>query len=210
MISLQERNEKVKNTTMSQIKLQKQQLKLYNGLRKTEIIDEFQCVVKLTSTLQKTDLMNIVNCEMHGIQRLPALWYDYLNDIMEELNLSHYKILPNKSLHDLSNYMKNIYQELPSHMTIHEKIIVIGVTDQSFNAKGVRNFSDYRKTLLVLCTFFIERFPGTYFTEILKILTGIQEVLYLPENEKSTIKILRFIYTTYIPPNLHTLLKKTF
>ena len=92
MISLQERTEKVKNTTMSQIKLQKQQLKLYNGLSKTETVDEFQCVVKLTSTLQKTDLMNIVNCEMHGIQRLPALWYDYLNDSMEELNLSHYKI----------------------------------------------------------------------------------------------------------------------
>ena len=78
MMSLQDRIEKVKSTTMSQIKLQKQQLKLYERLSKTEIIDELhQRAVKFTSTLTKKDLMDILSYEMHGIQRLPALWYDY-------------------------------------------------------------------------------------------------------------------------------------
>ena len=160
MMSLQDRIEKVKSTTTSQIKLQKQQLKLYDRLSKTEITDELhQRVVKFTSTLTKKGLMNILNYKMHGIQRLPALWYDYPNHSMEELNLSHYEILPNEPLHDVSNYIKNIYQELPSHMTNNEKKIVTEVTDQSFNGKEARNSSDYR--LLVVCVFFIERFPGT-------------------------------------------------
>ena len=43
---------------------------------------------------------------MHGIQRLPALWHDYPNYSIGELNHSRYEILPNKPLHDVSNYLK--------------------------------------------------------------------------------------------------------
>ena len=125
MMSLQDRIEKVKSTTISQIKLKKQQLKLYDKLIKTEIIDEpRQRAVKFIFTLTKRDLMDILSYEMHGIQRLPALWCDYPNHSIEELNLSHYEILPNEPLHDVSNYIKNIYLELPSHMTNNEKNIV--------------------------------------------------------------------------------------
>ena len=62
MMSLQDRIKKVKSTTMSQIKLQKQQLKLYNRLSKTKIIDELhQRAVKFTSTPTKKDLMDILS-----------------------------------------------------------------------------------------------------------------------------------------------------
>ena len=98
----------------------------------------------------------------------------------------------------MSNYIKNIYQELPSYTTNNEKKIVTEVIDQSFHGKKERNSSDYRKSLLVLCAFFIEKFPGTYYTEILKTLTEIQEVLYLPEKERSPTKILVFYNTTFL------------
>ena len=52
----------------------------------------------------------------------------------------------------------------------------------------------------------MERFPGTYYTEILKTPTKIQELPYLPEKERSTTKILRFYKTTF----LHTLLRKQY
>ena len=196
--------EKVKSTTMSQIKLQKQKLKLYESLRKTEIIDELhQRAVKVTSTLTKKDLMDIMSYEMHRIQRFPELRYDYPSQSLEELNLSHSEILPNESLHNVPNYTKNIYLELPSHMTNNEKKIVIEVIDQSFNGKEARNSSDYRKNLLAVCVFFVERFPGTYYTEI-KTLAEIQQILYLPGKERSTTKILRFFNTTF----LHSLLLK--
>ena len=87
-------------------------------------------------------------------------------------------------------------------MTNNEKKIVIEVIDQSFNVNDSRSSFDYHKILLAMCAFFIERFPGTYYIKILKILTELQELLYLPEKEKSTTKILRFYYTTF----LHTLL----
>ena len=68
-------------------------------LSKIEIIDElYQSVVKFTSTLIKKGLMNFLSYGMYGMQRLPALWYGYPNHSMEELNLSHYKILPNEPL----------------------------------------------------------------------------------------------------------------
>ena len=105
--------------------------------------------------------MDILSYEMHGIHRLPALWYDYPNHSMGELNLSHYEILPNEPLHDVSNYMKNVYQELPSHTTNNEKKIAIEVIHQSFNGKEAKNSPDYCKILLVVRAFFIERFPGT-------------------------------------------------
>ena len=64
-MSLQDRIEKLKTTAMSQIKLQKQQLKLYERLSNTEIIDELhQCAVKFTSTLTKKDLMGILSYEI--------------------------------------------------------------------------------------------------------------------------------------------------
>ena len=78
-------------------------------------------------------------------------------------------------------YIKNIYREVLSHMTNYEKKIVIEVIDQSFNGNESRSSFHYHKILLVICAFFIERFPGTYCIEILKILTEIQELLYLPE-----------------------------
>ena len=144
----------MKSTTTSQIKLQKQQLKLYDRLSKTEITDELhQHAVKFISTVTKKDLMDILSYEMHGIQQLPALWYDYPTHSIEELNLSHYEILPSEPLHEVSNYIKNIYQELPSHLTNNEKKIVIEVIDESFNGKEARNSSDYCKSLLVVCVF---------------------------------------------------------
>lgn len=78
------------------------------------------------------------------------------------------KSFPDEALHDVSNYMKSICQELPSHMINNERKIIIEVIHQSLNDKEIRNSSDYRKSLLVVCAFFIERFPGTYYTEILK------------------------------------------
>ena len=82
---------------------------------------------------------------------------------MEELNLLLYEILSNEPLHDMPNYIKNVYLRLPPHTINNEKKTVIEVIDQSLNGKEVRNSSDCHKSLLVACAFIIERFPGTYY-----------------------------------------------
>ena len=42
--------------------------------------------------MTKKYVMNILNYEMHGIQRFPAMWYDHPNHNMEDVNLSRYEI----------------------------------------------------------------------------------------------------------------------
>lgn len=60
--------------------------------------------------------MDILSYEMHGILKHPALWYNYLNYSMDKLELSRYEVLSDELSHDVLNYTKNIYQDLPSHL----------------------------------------------------------------------------------------------
>ena len=70
-------------------------------------------------------------------------------------------------LHNISNYIKNIYQEIPAHVGKHEKQKTTKVKDaieNLFNGKEAKNYSDYWKSLLVLCSFLLEKSPGSYIT----------------------------------------------
>ena len=58
--------------------------------------------------------------EMHGIQRMPALFFNTPSASSGEINLSRYKTLINVPLHDISNSIKNIQEELP-HDVLQEK-----------------------------------------------------------------------------------------
>ena len=118
VMSIKERIEKVKITTTSVLRLEKNTIKLHENMKKIEIIDELhQRSVKFSSSLPQKDLMSLLQYEMHGIQRLPALLYGYPKQSLGDLNLEQYEILPNEPLHDISNYIKNIYQEIPAHVS---------------------------------------------------------------------------------------------
>ena len=76
-MSIKERFEKVKITTTSVSRLEKNTTKLYKNMKK-KIIDELhQRSVKFSSNLPQKELMSLLQSEMHGIQRLSALFYDY-------------------------------------------------------------------------------------------------------------------------------------
>ena len=144
----------------------------------------------INERLRKT-LLDILHYEMHGIQRLPSLLYDYPHQNLQDLNLSQYEILPTEPLYDISNHIKNIYQELPFHVEKCAKYAVTQAIEKSFNGKEAKNSADYRKSLLILCTFFNERFPNGYLTEILMTLAEIQQILYLQEKDRTVSRILR-------------------
>ena len=91
-------------------------------MKKIEIIDELhQRSVKFNSSFPQKDLMSLLQYEMHGIQRLPALLYGYPKKSLGDLKLEQYEILPKEPLQDISNYVKNIYQEIPAHVSKNEK-----------------------------------------------------------------------------------------
>ena len=113
VMSIKERIGKVKITTTSVSRLEKNITKLYENIKKIEIIDELhQRNVKFSSSLPQKDLMSLLQYEVHGIQQLPALLYGYPPKGLGDLNLEQYEILLNEPSHDISNYIKNIYQEL--------------------------------------------------------------------------------------------------
>ena len=124
-------------------------------MRKPYIIDELhQRKVKLSSGLPQKELMNFLLYEMHAIHKLPLLLYDYPHQVLEELNLSQYEILPTDPLHGISNHMKHIYQDLQFHVDKSNGSLVLKAIERTFNGKEANNSADHRKTLLIPCSFF--------------------------------------------------------
>ena len=58
-------------------------------------------------------LKNLLDMEMHGIEGLPALFFD---NLQKTLNLETYEILYNDPLHCIFHNMQNFYNELPKHL----------------------------------------------------------------------------------------------
>ena len=115
---------------------------------------------------------------------------------MEELSLSQHEILPTDTLHDISNHIKNIYQELPFHVDKADKSLVTKAIERSFDGKEAKNSDDHRKSLLLLCSFFNEKFTNSYLTETLMTLIETQEI-YSPEKERNAVKVLRLHNITF-------------
>ena len=53
---------------------------------------------------------------MHGIQRPPAVLFNNHALTLKDINLENYEILKNEPLHDVSNQIKNLYEEMPNHV----------------------------------------------------------------------------------------------
>ena len=129
----------MKFTTNSVSHLERKSLELCDNLRKPDIVDELhQRKVKFTSSLSPKELMDFLLYEMHGIHILPWLLYDYPHQDLKEVNLSQYEILPTELLHDISNHIKNIFQELAFHVDKTHKPLVTKATERSFNGKKAK------------------------------------------------------------------------
>ena len=208
-MSLQDRINKVKESVTSQNKLDNKRIKLYSNLDKSALIDELhQRKLKFEPKASIKDLQIKLQNEMHGIQRLPALLYNFPNSTLNDLNLSTYEILCTEPLHDVSNHTKNLFNELPWQFQNPFKETLQSIINSSFNNKDAKNSADYRKSLLVVTNWFLEKnknIPTVNFKSLenitIKLLTTlaeIQELLYLPDNERNISKVLRLINITFI------------
>ena len=204
-LSLHHKAEKLRESTLSIEKLGKKVLKLYDNLDKADLISELrERKIKFTSTAPIQHLRELLTIEMHGIQRLPALMYDTPHSSLCDLRLQDYEILCNEPLHDVSNHIKNLYAEIPNHLTKAMKQKVQEVIACSFNGKSAKNSSDYRKSLLVLSNWFNQNHSNNIVSKLLITMAEIQEILYSPENERSLTSILRLYNLTF----LHSILLK--
>jgi len=179
-------------TTPSVEKSKQQEMKLYDNLKKDEVVNELhQRGVKFSCDEQSKDLHALLVAEMHGIQRVPALFI--LNPLLDitKSPLHRYEIMFTEPLHDISNHIKNFYQELPLQVQKTEKKTILDVITMSFNGKELKNSSDYRRSLMIVTKWFLENRHGHFLTEILLSLSEIQELLYLKENLRSIVSVIR-------------------
>ena len=122
---------------------------------------------------------------MVGVQILPALLFYAPHKNLTELNLGDYEILNNEPLHDISHHTQNIYDELAYHLPKEMKTAFKKVKDSSFNGKEAKNGSDYRDSLIIVATWFLQNRPFHFATDIIITLAEIQEILYSPETKRS-------------------------
>ena len=146
--------------------------------------------------MTKQYLQSLLDIEMHGIRRMPALLLNNPFSSLETSNLKKYEILVNEPLHDISNHIKNIQQELPHHVGKDKKRMVNDVIISTFNGKEAKNSADHR-SLLLLTNWFVSHMKNHFSTNLLETLCKIQEILYLPEEKRNAQKILQLILALF-------------
>ena len=206
-MSIQERIDKVTCTFSSKEKIKQGKIKLYHNLKAGDLVEELHSREVKFSTNQKVkDLQAIFESEMHGIQRLPALLFYNPLTPLSDLNLTDYEILANEPLHDISNHIKNIQDEIPYHVPRNIKTKVKEVIKKSYQDKAAKNAADHRRSLLLITNWFQQNLSDHYTTKILESFTEIQEILYLPDKERSLQSVFRLTITTFI----HSMLLKIY
>ena len=111
---------------------------------------------------------------------------------MEDLGLSQYEITLCEPLHDYSNHVKNLLQEIPSHLSKEEKELFVSATDAIFKDKQTIRGCDYRDAAVVLPQLLQGKhnFPNEII-ELLSSLCEIGRLLYSRESQRTNQSVLR-------------------
>ena len=127
---------------------------------------------------------------------MPAVLFNNPFSSLQTSNLKKYEILVNEPLHDISDHIKNIQQELPHHAGIDMKRMVNAVIISTFNGKEAKNSADHR-SLLLLTNWFVSHMKNHFSRNLLETLCKIQEILYLLEEKRNAQKILQLILALF-------------
>ena len=97
-----------------------------------------------------TELKQKLRNEMHGIQRLPTLFFQNLNVPQKRLCSTH-EILPCEPLHDVKDHIVNLYEEISYHAeNREEKILLQNTIGHVMGDKSCKRGVDYRVSLIQL------------------------------------------------------------
>ena len=75
-----------------------------------------------------SNLQELLNREMAGIQRLPALLFPVPNKNLADINLQRYEILNNEPLHGRSHHT----QKLVIHLSVVERLKTLSTTGKGY------------------------------------------------------------------------------
>ena len=195
LISLNDRVDKVLASLQSLKASKLKKTKLYTDLSIDNLILELQeRGIKLSTKQRKYKIQYLLTEEMHGIQRLPSLLFDNPTNTLNDMNLDHYEISTIEPLHDVGNHIKNIYEEIPLHLTALLRKDLSAVIKASFNDKIEKKTADYRLSLVHVVSYLIKNHSHTKVLAIFETLLNIVHLLYMPYG-KRTNKTILSLYT---------------
>lgn len=96
----------------------------------------------------KKELQTILNKEMKGKKRVPALLYNVPEASLRELGLANYEVIPVEPLHDIGHHIENMLKEIPEHLPAPEASFIKDTSDLCLGNEDSRRTVDYRSTSL--------------------------------------------------------------
>ena len=199
LLSLQDRVSKVLMSPGACSRIVKGNIKLFSMLSKTELVEQLlQRSIKYTCQSITKELQGLLDCEMHGIQRLPAVLFNNHALALKDINLENYEILKNEPLHDVSNQIKNLYEEMPNHVPKDMRSSFKKIISASYNGKELKKGADHGESLVYVCKWLMNILLDHFSTTIFSAILEIQEMLYSPDKKRNCILILHLYLRTFV------------
>ena len=154
--------------------------------------------MKFSTNAKLKELQTKLDEEMQGIQHMPTLLLFNHNEYdVLKLNLQQYEIIFSEQLHDISTHTKNLYLEITKHASKDMRASNEDAIEVSFDGKECKNSADPRKSILVICNWFLNK-PKHFIKDIFLTMSKIQEILYKADNERAPQKIIRLSNLLFI------------
>ena len=112
--------------------------------------------------------------------------------------MENYEILKNEPLHDVSNQIKNLNEEMPNHVPKDMRSSFKQIITASYNGKEAKKGADHRESLVCVCKWLMNTLPDHFSTTIFLSMLEIQEILYSPDKNRNCILILRLYLKTFV------------
>lgn len=155
----------------------------------------------------KQDLQKLLDQEMHGIQRVPALLVNCPKKKLTEIGLAKYEILPTEPLHDVGHHIENVITEFPHHLKESEKKVFDECTEMCLGNKESKRGVDYRAAVIKTTSYLSQTDSvSAKALQVLETLTEIQRILYSQEKDRCPQTILRYYNQAWY----HAILLKEF
>ena len=105
-LSLEDRNNKIRCSASIVARIKSNSTNYFANMSKDDVIIHLrERDIKFSCRQQVKYLTELLEDEMPGIKKLPALMFRTPDKMLEELSLSKYQILNNQPLHDDSNHL---------------------------------------------------------------------------------------------------------
>ena len=147
--------------------------------------------------ITKSNLEKILKNHLRGVIRPPALCFGDVLEPMSELNLANYEVSQIEPLHDLKGHIKNIWEALPSCLTIDKKKVLLEEIETALGPKDTYRGCDYRLSLITVYERIKEKIPSEI-RELLYTLKEISRLAYQKSVKRSPKTILRLYNMSFL------------